>query len=159
MSQRNRLLVDPTVQWSIARRILLHWGLLLWCLLAMSTFVQLMFSAGSVPFNAAISGALKSQGPLLCVMLMLLPVFIRDTLKLSNRFAGPMYRLKTELASMSKGNPGKPIKFRTGDFWLEAAADFNQVLANIESLRQENEQLKSELARSSDDTKETAELV
>ena len=37
------------------------------------------------------------------------------------------------------------INFRSGDFWQDAAADFNTVLTKFEELRQENEALKAEL--------------
>ena len=61
------------------------------------------------------------------VMLLLLPVFLRDTLKLSNRFAGPMYRLRIALQSLAAKQSASPIKFRAGDFWQEATTDFSRI--------------------------------
>lgn len=147
-SQRTRILVDPPVQWSIAGRVLGHWILFLTCLVLISASVQLISSAGQRPFAEAIRAAAVSQIPILGVMLMLLPVFLRDTLKMSNRFAGPMFRLRTALRAMADRQPVNSINFRSGDFWQEAAADFNTVLAQIEELRAENESLKSQLAQS-----------
>ena len=86
-----------------------------------------------------------SQTKTLGVMLLLLPVFLRDTLKLSNRFAGPMYRLRSALKSIVSDGTLKPIKFRDGDFWQDAAADFNLVLSKYEGLSEENAALRAEL--------------
>ena len=146
MSQRSRILVDPPVQWAIARRILMHWSMLLICLVTISGMVRLLVSAGDQPFTQAVGSAAASTAPLLCIMIILMPVFLRDTLKLSNRFAGPMYRLRTVLAEIANGGEGNDIKFRNGDFWQEAADDFNQVLDQIKSLRARNEVLEAELA-------------
>ena len=52
-----------------------------------------------------------------------------DCLRLSNRFAGPMVRLRVAMQGLANGEPVKPVKLRDGDFWCEFAADFNRVLA------------------------------
>ena len=146
MSERERILVDPKVQWSIAGRVLMHWALFVVCITSISVMVRILSSVGEQPFSAAVQSALRSQIPIFGVMLMLLPVFLRDTLKLSNRFAGPMYRLRTALRSLNENGTTAHIKFRTGDFWQEAAADFNAALEQIDRLRSENESLRKILA-------------
>jgi hypothetical protein len=148
MSKRSRLLVDPSVQWSIAGRILIHWGFFLVCLVSLGALVRILVAVGNQPFSEAWKAAVISQIPTLGVMLALLPLFTRDTLKLSNRFAGPMFRLRTSLRNLATDQSVGPIKFRDGDFWQEAASDFNEVLKKIESLQSENDSLKSELANS-----------
>ncbi len=142
MSERERILVDPKVQWSIAGRVLMHWGLFVVCITSINVMVRVLSSVGEQPFAAAFQSALISQIPIFGVMLMLLPVFLRDTLKLSNRFAGPMYRLRTSLKSLNETGTVAPIKFRTGDFWQEAAADFNASLEQFEQVRNENAALR-----------------
>lgn len=151
MSKRSRILVDPQVQWSIAARILGHWVLFLVCLVSISAMVRIMVAAGDQPFGEAWRSAAMAQVPILGVMLVLLPVFLRDTLKLSNRFAGPMYRLRTALQALSAKESIGPIKFRTGDFWLEAATDFNTVLEELQGLREENQVLRERLAERADE--------
>jgi hypothetical protein len=144
--QRSRILVDPKVQWSIAGRILCHWGMFLLCLVSIGTMVRVIAGAGSQPFAESWQAAMVAQIPNLGVMLLLLPVFLRDTLKLSNRFAGPMYRLRTALRTVAENKPCSKIKFRDGDFWMEAATDFNTVLGKLETLQAENDALKKQLA-------------
>ncbi len=146
MSKRTKILVDPKVQWSIAGRVLLHWVLLMLCLISIGALVRLMASANSASFSDALWAALKSQAAVAGIMLILLPVFIRDTMKLSNRFAGPMYRLRTVLSDMASGEEGRAIQFRVGDFWHQAADDFNVVVTEYNRLKERNAELESELA-------------
>ncbi|TWU51959.1 hypothetical protein [Rubripirellula reticaptiva] len=148
MYERSRILVDPKVQWTIAGRLAGHWTMFLVCLVAISTLVRVIFTAGDQPLLDSAWSSLKAQTPIILVMLMLLPVFLRDSLKLSNRFAGPMYRLRTALRSLAQNKETGPIKFRTGDFWLEAADDFNIVLAQLEELKSENTELKRKIEES-----------
>ncbi len=145
MSKRSRILVDPPVQWAIAGRIIGHWMLLLSCLITINVMVGVLTAVGQTSFGRALSNAAMSEMRTLAVLLLLTPIFLRDTLKMSNRFAGPMFRLRTALKKMSAGESQGPIKFRQGDFWLEAADDFNTVRSNFESLQSENEALKAEL--------------
>ncbi len=145
MSKRSKILVDPAVQWSIAGRIIGHWTLLLVCLVAINIMVALLMAAGQMSFGQAIKAAAMSQTKTLGVMFLLMPLFLRDTLKLSNRFAGPMYRLRMAIKSITEGDLPTKIKFRTGDFWQEAADDFNVVLDKYRALEEENAALKAEI--------------
>ena len=150
MHQRSRLLVDPKVQWAVAGRIFCHWLMFLVCLLAIGVMMRVLLAAGTQPFSEAMKEGLFAQGPILGVMILLLPVFLRDTLKMSNRFAGPMYRLRTELRNLATGQPARPIKFRKGDFWQEAAGDFNHVLGQLDRLKIENDQLRADRTHQAD---------
>ena len=145
MSKRTRFLVDPKVQWSIAARVFGHWSIFLMCLICINVCVRVFAAVINEPFWEAFQSAIVAQAPIVMVMFVLLPVFLRDTLVMSNRFAGPMYRLRTALAALAAGQSISAIKFRTGDFWLTAADDFNVVLVQLNSLKAENEQLRNEI--------------
>ena len=58
----------------------------------------------------------------------LIPAFVWDTLKLTNRFAGPISRLRGALADASAGRATTPLQFRTNDYWKEIAQNFNCVM-------------------------------
>lgn len=149
MAKRSRILIDPKVQWALALRVLGHWGLLIICLLLVNALISLMMMAGDKPLPNAVGDAFRSQTPLLMVLVVLIPVFVRDTIKLSNRFAGPMYRIRMGLAAINDAEKStdeiQPIQLRSGDFWGVAAADFNQVLKSMQEMSAENERLKKEL--------------
>ncbi len=145
MHNRSQFLVDPKVQWSIAGRFLFHWISFLVCLVMVGVIVRLLIGAGSTSFRESLGDGVAAQLPAVGVMLILLPIFIRDTLKMSNQFAGPMYRLRTELTHLANDRPARPIKFRQGDYWQEAADDFNTVLGQLNRLQDENAKLQTQL--------------
>ena len=66
--------------------------------------------------------------PVLLVSLALLPVFLLDASKLSNRFVGPILRVRRALAEAATGAKVTPLHFRENDFWRSLAGDLNHVL-------------------------------
>lgn len=146
MAKRKQVLIDPTVQWAIGRRLIVHWMLFLTCLLSVNAFLHMVVTLSSEPFWPAVTGGLRAQLPMVAVMLVLLPVFVHDTMKLSNRFAGPMFRLRSSIKALADGTPSREIAFRDGDFWQETAVDFNRLRNRVEQLEQENEELKRDAA-------------
>jgi hypothetical protein len=75
-----------------------------------------------------------SQGPILLVMFFLLPVFVLDTIKLSHRFAGPIFSLRRAIRGIAQGEAPKKLKFRRLDFWHDLAEDYNAMLARLGAL-------------------------
>jgi hypothetical protein len=52
-------------------------------------------------------------------------------LRLSNRFVGPVGRLRKGLKDLASGNRTEPLLFRDDDFWRDMAGDFNEVAAKL----------------------------
>jgi nitrogen fixation/metabolism regulation signal transduction histidine kinase len=71
----------------------------------------------------------KVQGAL--VLFFMLPAFIVDTIKLSHRFAGPIFRLRGVFRSLASGEKYQPLRFREMDFWQELADDFNRMVERL----------------------------
>lgn len=147
MSHSNRatFLVDRQVQWAISRRIVLHWFLFAVCLVLVNIVIRTIVTITEVPVLEAIKLAATRQLSVIVVMSMMLPMFLLDTLKLSNRFAGPIYRLRQALSRLAAGEPSQPLTFRAGDFWSEVADDFNRLAEQQAQLRRRNAELESEL--------------
>jgi hypothetical protein len=158
MYQRSRYLIDPKVQWSIAGMITYHWAVFLLCLVTISAMVQVMVAAGHHPFVNSLTEAIRAHLPILGMMVLMLPIFLRDMLKMTNRFAGPMYRLRLSLSSLSNGRPTSKIRFRSKDFWQEVADDFNTILGRIEELESEITMLRGE-RECLDEENETLEVA
>jgi hypothetical protein len=72
-----------------------------------------------------------ANGPYLVVFLLLLPIFVRDTVRLVNRIAGPWYRLRAALQAINAGEDPGPLRFRRGDFGHELAAEFNVLVERL----------------------------
>jgi len=132
MSQQNRkkTYVDPQVQGALVRRLVLHWL----AFLLVSGLVAFSLQVLSDPFKSIGEHTLATwwtHGPFLLVMLLILPVFVLDTIKLSHRFAGPVYRLRQSIRSIADGEPPRPLKFRDFDFWHGLADDFNRMIDRL----------------------------
>src|SRR4051812_17006744 len=113
---RKKRFIDSNVQGALARRIIFHWLVFV----LVSSVIAFVLQALSDPFRP-ISSHLKelwwSQGPFLLVMLFLLPVFVMDAIKLSHRFAGPIFNLRRTIRRVAQGEKPRRLKFRRHDFW------------------------------------------
>ncbi len=69
--------------------------------------------------------------------LLLLPIVLIDTLVLTNRFAGPIYRLRSSMRALAAGERVDPVRFRDHDFWQEIAQEFNTLSAYVEQLKKQ----------------------
>lgn len=59
------------------------------------------------------------------VVLSLLPAFMLDVVRFSHRFVGPIARLRRGLRELSELGNTEEMRFREGDFWSQAADEFN----------------------------------
>lgn len=124
--RRNQKYVDREVQTSLMRRICLHWFLFVVAnVIAIATWIRFL----ETPFDtwtATLQITWTRVFPFLLVSIAIVPVFIWDAIKLSNRFAGPIIRVRKVLAQIANGQTPKPIEFRSGDFWKSLAHDLNR---------------------------------
>jgi len=133
-SLRKRFFVDYRVQGALIVRVVLYW---LVCLL---TIMLLLLGWGMItgpirPLNTHLSELWALNGPAAVASLMLLPAVIFDLLRLSNRFAGPMFRLRRSMHDLAQGKPVATLRFRHSDFWQDLADDFNIVAARAKAAK------------------------
>ncbi len=128
--QRRQKFIDSKVQGALARRIIFHWLVFL----AVASVAALLLQVLSDPFRPAgehIENLWYTHGPFLVVMVFLLPVFVIDTVKISHRFAGPVYSLRRTMRDVADGKPPRKLQFRQGDFWHELASDYNAMIDRL----------------------------
>jgi hypothetical protein len=128
--RRKKHYIDSCVQGALARRIILHWLVFL----GVGSFVAFILQVLSNPFrplSAHVQDMWWTHGPFLLVLAFLLPVFVVDTIKLSHRFAGPIYALRRALREIVQGEKPRRLKFRKRDFWHGLADEYNAVLAKF----------------------------
>ncbi|WP_153558969.1 hypothetical protein [Roseimaritima sediminicola] len=126
--RRRQSLVDTEVQGSLLRKLALHWGVFFLAnTLALMIWIR-MFEQPESGWGETMLESLRRFLPFYVISLALIPAFIWDTLQLTNRFAGPIMRLRSALSAASEGRSVAPLKFRGGDFWQELADDFNAVV-------------------------------
>ncbi len=131
--RRKRWLIDFEVQTSLLRKIACHWFLFLLAnALAMFFWIRL-FESPDVSWTTVSQKFVTAYFPMILVSIALLPVFLLDTMKLSNRFSGPILRVRQAIAAASSGEKVEPLHFRNGDFWQSLASDFNRLFcgANV----------------------------
>lgn len=140
---RKKLFIDPVVQGALLRRLLLHW---LYAMLAgtMTLLLMQVFLNGvDKPFSYHLRTLWTNYGLLFVVMTCLFPAFAYDSIRLSHRFAGPVYALRTALRTLAEGGKIPEVNFRRGDYWTELAADLNRLATRIQQIQGESKEVTS----------------
>jgi len=121
---------DREVQGALMLRIMLYW---FFCLLSISLMLICWnaYVGPSRRFIDLFSDLYYRYGPALSASLILLPVVMMDVLRMSNRFVGPVLRLRKGLRDVAEGRPAQPLNFRDDDFWRDMATDFNHAAAHV----------------------------
>lgn len=131
---RRRLLVDQPVQGVLLRRFAFYGAAsLLYC-------GATLFLADKLrhPQESMSESLLRSMDEIafwVPAFLLLAPIFAYDLLRLSNRFVGPIFRLRRELRRLSNGESVSKMQFREGDYWQDTADSFNRIREELETLR------------------------
>ena len=127
---RRKQFIDANVQGALVRRIIFHWAVFLTVAFVVSFLLQVL-SDPFRPIGEHFQGLWYTHGPFLLVVVFLMPVFIVDTIKISHRFAGPIFNLRRSIRGVANGESPRPIKFRQGDFWHDLADDYNALLKRL----------------------------
>ncbi len=127
-TKRKKKLVDCEVQGSLLRKISIHWIVFFVCnAIALMIWIRL-YEQPDADWGQTFGDTLRRFLPFFVITAALIPAFVWDTLKLTNRFAGPIMRLRSALADAGAGRGAKPLHFRDSDFWQEIAQNFNSLL-------------------------------
>jgi hypothetical protein len=155
---RRKFFVDTRVQGMLAYRVILYWFLFvsgMFILLAGFPVIVSFFvhSPGAPSAGQLIMQTWRTFWPAIFASALMLPLLILDIIRVSHRFAGPMYRLRSALRDMAAGKPVEPVVFRYGDFWCEVAEEFNQataILRELQAKRKAEEQANSAAAKANE---------
>jgi hypothetical protein len=128
---RKSLFVDPAVQGAVLRRAVCYWGA---CLLfvGLPLIIRRTLDAPDRLFYEHLGDLWAQFWPLLICGVLMLPLMIYDLLSLTNRFAGPMIRLRGAMRRLADGHRVDPVQFRQQDFWKEFAEYFNEIAEQLE---------------------------
>ena len=127
---RKHLFVDPKVQGALVVRVVLYW---FFCLLTI-TLMLLCWRIVTGParmFYTHFDDMWFFYGPAAIASLVLLPLVAVDIVRLSNRFVGPMLRLRRSMRDLARGETVEPLEFRDGDYWQDFAREFNTIAARL----------------------------
>ena len=132
---RQQLLIDKSVQGTLLRRTALYS-----CACAVYFIVILIFTESmsdpDQPFSEAVFRCFDEAIFWAPGLMLLTPVVAYDLLRVTNRFAGPVFRLRREMQRLVDHESIDPLNFRDGDYWLEMADIFNQIRDELLELRE-----------------------
>lgn len=128
--RRRKYFVDRDVQGAVLKQALLYW---LWTtvvfglVIAFCRIMPAWLSNSNEPWGK-ISFHL---GPYSLASIVLFPIIIYCSIRFSNRFAGPMVRVRRALKALARGEGAEYLKFRDGDYWMDIADDINAISARM----------------------------
>ena len=92
-------------------------------------------------------------------LVCLMPVFVRDTLTLSNRVAGPVHNMRNTIRKLADGETDvRPLKFRKGDFWDDIPDLFNRMTETLRNSSSTTAEEQSEAPSKVTDSRELMEV-
>jgi len=130
-AMRKQLFVDPKVQGALVGRAVLYWVVCIITITLMLLCWRIVTGAAR-PIYTHFSDMWFFYGPAIVASFVLLPLIVVDIVRLSNRFTGPMLRLRRSMRALARGEHVEPIEFRDTDFWQDFADEFNQLLVRVQ---------------------------
>jgi hypothetical protein len=131
---RKQFFVDPKVQGALILRVVLYWIVCVVAIVLMLLCWRITTGPARM-FYLHFDDMWFHYGPVLVASFLLLPLVIYDIVRLSNRFCGPLFRLRRQMRALARGEHVAPVSFRDGDFWPEFAQEFNALLVRVQASR------------------------
>jgi signal transduction histidine kinase len=144
VKQRKQNYIDSHVQGALLRRICIHWVLFFFVTALAIISLQALLGDPEKSISDRVqfeTGEFMFMG---IVMISLFPAFMLDTIRFSNRFVGPIARLRRFMRDLKTGKT-EHCSFRDNDFWNEMALEFNQVADLVGRQQAEIADLKNKL--------------
>ena len=101
----------------------------------------------AVSFSSRLSHELGELSFLGLIFLAVFPAFMLDTVRFSNRFVGPIVRLRRHLVELGQNGETDEVKFRGNDFWQSVASEFNEINEQFKAQKAEIAELKQQLSQ------------
>ncbi|MEZ6117870.1 MAG: hypothetical protein R3C28_15045 [Pirellulaceae bacterium] len=120
-------MIDQPVQGALIDRVVRNWCFCLTSVAAMF-FAWTWFWEGTVVKADLVLFATRVL-PCLVASLFFLPLAIRDQIRLSARFVGPVHAMKTAIRRCLLGDECRPLEVRSNDFWRDVSQQLNALIA------------------------------
>jgi len=126
-AKRKQNYIDSSVQGGLVRRVMVHWIMFLAVTTIAILSLKTLLGDPSESFSVRFQQQLSELVPLVVIFAAIFPAFMLDTIRFSNRFVGPVSRLRKHLKELAENGETTDIRFRDNDFWQEVAEEFNAV--------------------------------
>ena len=126
MVMRSKVWNDRSVQGVLVGRVFLYWMVaILYSGLSAACFDYYAHPDWQMPTRA--HELLRHYWPCIPSLILFIPLVVYDIIRLSNHFAGPIYRMRQHLQDVV-ANPGcPPLCFRNDDYWQDLVVPINQL--------------------------------
>ena len=131
-AKRKKLFVDRDVQGGLLQRLLVYW---VSCMLfvTLPPAILLSFYQPTRHLLQHYLDTVWQHWPVLVALTAILPFFFFDAIRFSHRFAGPISRVRREMAAYARGEDAFPLEFRRGDFWRDLIDQINALVERVEA--------------------------
>ncbi len=146
--KRKQKYVDTNVQGALLRRILFHWVAFFFVTALTVILMKSLIGDMNLTFIENVKNSIGEFSLVAVILLCLFPVFMLDTVRFSNRFVGPIGRLRRHLKELGAEKTTQKCTFRDNDFWSEMADEFNKVVDLVDEQEAEIARLKEQLSNS-----------
>ncbi len=157
-NQRKKAVADARVQYTLALRVVLHFSIFI----VAGAFFGVINQFLADPFAGVSENLWKfwsNSGQIMLALVCLMPVFVRDTLTLSNRVAGPVHNMRNTIRKLADGETDvRPLKFRKGDFWDDIPDLFNRMTETLRNNSSTTAEEQSEAPSKVTDSRELMEV-
>lgn len=150
---RKQLFVDPKVQGALVFRVVTYWVVCVATMAIMLLCWRMLTGPARLPYTH-LDDMWFHFGPALIASFILLPVVIYDIVRISNRFTGPLFRLRRCMRDLAEGKDVEPIRFRGSDFWQDLAKDFNAVVRRVHAAESRYERNEETVTQPREENKE-----
>ena len=144
--QRKQLYHGSRVQVALLARVVMYWCAYMVAIAAFVLIWRIVTGPARI-FYTHFEDMWFHFGPAVIASFLLLPFLLWDTLKLSNRFVGPLTRLRKHFRMGACGEEVPPIHFREGDFWHDVSEEFNAMIAELQKRQSEEEEVRVTAAK------------
>ncbi|TWU36713.1 hypothetical protein Q31b_49950 [Novipirellula aureliae] len=136
LSTRKYLIADPYVQGAILRRVALY-AMAAFAYYVVVIFFSVYISDNQTPPSERLLTFIDDAITWLPGLLVLGPIAAYDLLTMTNRFAGPICRLRREMRLLIDNQSASELHFREHDHWSDVAEVYNELRKEVIDLRQE----------------------
>lgn len=114
--KRWRFWTDNTVHGELVVRVVVYWTVCQLAMVVAMVGMSFLFEGSPTSGAGSLSWLLV---PGITASAVVLPIALLDTIVFSNRFTGPMMRLRKHLVELAETGSAGDIRIRTRDFYTE----------------------------------------
>ncbi len=144
---RTKLLIDRDVQMAIVARVIFYWAGCS-CFISMPLVIGRFLLEPEVLIIDQIANVFYEHWSIYLVLFVMLPFAIYDALRLSNRFAGPVFQIRKSLVNYNQTGRFTRVAIRKDDFWHDLADEVNKAVDSSTSSATRDEAFEKEAVTS-----------